>query len=307
MPTLPSGFSRLLSPPDLSLVASFVDHMENGPKPLRRDTVVAYLRALLTFTRRFPPGEGASLPSLITKGNINQVLITIPQHQASLRRNFLFGMKAFARCLSDLELIDTSSSAAIAGLMIRSTHKPQRHHLSEEQIQLAFKRLLAAPQMHELERLTSLALLATYVYTGLRNSELRLLKLADVSFENGMIHVVEGKGGKSRVVGLPRRLEPLLKLYLIHRLQSTSDHFFLNARGAPFTRDAIIRRFSRISKVVGFRVHAHALRRTFTTHVAHHGVPLDKLQVILGHADITTTRMYVQTSGHAVAQEMRDW
>jgi len=45
----------------------------------------------------------------------------------------------------------------------------------------------------------------------------------------------------------------------------------------------------------------------FATAVAHRGIPLDKLQTVLGHSDVTTTRMYVQTDSHEVALEMRDW
>ena len=49
------------------------------------------------------------------------------------------------------------------------------------------------------------------------------------------------------------------------------------------------------------------LRRRFATRTAHLSVPLDKLQVVMGHADITTTRGYVRTCDHEVVQEMRRW
>lgn len=150
--------------------------------------------------------------------------------------------------------------------------------------------------------------MATLALTGLRNTELCLLKVADVDFDSGLVRVVRGKGGKARTVGLPDRLAPLLRAYLEFRPATASPFFFVGSTGEPLTRDLVIRRLQRLSTAVGIKFTAHALRRSFATDVAHHrGVPLDKLQVLLGHSDITTTRLYVQTDGHEAALEMRDW
>lgn len=123
-----------------------------------------------------------------------------------------------------------------------------------------------------------------------------------------MITVVKGKGNRRRTVGLPRPVRPLVELYLEQRAAATAnDWLFVGGSGRPLNRDTLLKRFQRFSKLVGRPVSPHRLRRGFATSVAHKGISLDKLQVVLGHADITTTRMYVQTSGLEVAVEMADW
>jgi site-specific recombinase XerD len=81
------------------------------------------------------------------------------------------------------------------------------------------------------------------------------------------------------------------------------------AGGTPNKGDwqAALRRFQRFAKLVGCRVSLHHICRSLSTSLVPKGIPLDKPQVVLGHVDITTVRLYVQASGLEVAVEMAEW
>lgn len=293
---------------DLPLLTGFHDYLLNGPTPHSLDTTRTYMGRLATYFRLDPAASTGSVTERVSKPALTMVLSSIPAHRSSARANTFFAIKALARYLADLDLLDEGMAAAIAAMRIRRGAKPKRAHLTADEIGRVLRRIAANPGYNDDERLLNLTLVAALALTGLRNSELCRLKVEDVNMEVGLIHVIHGKGGKTRTVGLPARLAPLLRLYLDARPATTSPYLLVNANGGPLTRDLVIRKFQRVSKIAGSKVTAHSLRRSFATDVAHNkGVSLDKLQLMLGHSDIVTTRNYVQTSGSAVALEMRGW
>lgn len=293
---------------DRALMAEFVTYLRNGvEKGYREDTIRTYTGQLAVYFRRcgYMPADGV-IP-LVTRVRVMQVLTNIDRRQASTRRNLLFAVKAFARFLRDWEAIDEGTYQAIADLKFKAKPTPNKPRLTDAEAEALMRHVLKTPQYSERERLTMLSLIALMGFTGLRNSEVCKLRLVDVDFDKGNIVVADGKGGKTRKVGLPERIAPLLKLYLKHRPETLAQTFFVGATGQPLDRDLVIKRLGRLSRSAGIKVGAHMLRRTFATRTAHRGVPLDKLQVVLGHADIQTTRGYVQTCDHEVVQEMRHW
>lgn len=292
---------------DLAIVGQYVDYLRNGPRTHSEDTINTYLRHLGVFFKHLNSDGTITVQEAINKANLNRVLFQIPAERASTRNNLLWSVKSFARFLGDLDLLDEKTVEAMASMKLKTKHKPHRPFLTKEEFGAVLQRLLAATQYDELERLTNVTILSTLGLTGLRNSELCNLGLVDVDFEKGLIYVTNGKGGKSRILGLPNKLVPLLRLYLKHRPASSSDRFFVGPKGTPLNRDLLDKRFARMASIVGRELSPHMLRRTFATQTAHRGVPLDKLQVVLGHADVTTTRNYIQTCNQDVALEMRDW
>lgn len=302
------AFEHLVSPTDMALLHDFVAFMRNGSgRPLREDTICNYLKGVATFIRRAQLPGGASLVSLITKSQLLCVLHQIDHVQVSGRRNLVFAIKALARFLGEMGYVSPAVVTPITELAFKGRAKPTRAVVEAEAFSTLLAHVRASPHYDTVERATLFAILALLSSTGLRNSELCKLRQQDVDFEQGLIRVVEGKGGKERWVGLPHRTVPALQYYLRHRPASPHEHFFVGPTGRPLTRDLLIKRFARLSRATGIKVSAHMFRRTFATTVAHRGIPLDKLQVVLGHADIQTTRLYVQTAPLAVAQEMRAW
>jgi integrase len=305
---VPGPLAGLVPAADLQLLAGFHDYLRNGTEPHTPDTVRTYVNQLVTFFRLVPGSEERPVVESVTKPALITALAAIPHERTSTRRNMFFAVKALSRYLADMELLDERTAGAIAAMRIRSSRRPTRPHLGRDEIERVIQRLASRDGAGDHDRLVDLALFATLALTGLRNTELCRLRVGDVDLDGGLVHVAFGKGGKSRTVGLPGRLAPLLRAYQSFRPSTYAPTFFVGIEGQPFSRDRIAARFRRLSAVVGIKFTAHTLRRSFATDVVHNrGVPLDKLQVVLGHADIVTTRNYVQTSGNSVALEMRRW
>jgi integrase len=300
-------FEELLPSADYGHIVSFVRYMTNGPRRLKPDTQVNYLRGVLLFVQQHLPDADRSLPEIVRLGNITRTLTSIDAERASFRRHFHFGMKAFARSLRDYGELGDTEYKRIADDRAKFESKPKRHVLKEDEFKQLVKDLSTHVEWDILTRIRSVTIFATFALTGLRNSELCALRLEDVNFDSGAIKVVNGKGGKPRTVGLSRRLEKLLKIYLEHRPHVEHDYFFVGPEGHPLNRDTMGKCFQKLSKVVNHYVHAHAMRRTFATISFRKGVTLDKLQVAMGHADMKTTMIYIQVDQDEVAREMRDW
>lgn len=303
----PSSFAGLLAPADVELVVGYVNYLRNGWRPVTEDTVRTYLGEVRNFLRLQRSEGGVPLVALVNRSGLTMAITSIPKERVSSRRNLFYAVKSLAAFLRDRGLIDELQLREISEVKFRSRAQPSRPFLTPERTEEVIRAILADDTYDELERLTNLAVYSTLVLTGLRNSELCQLCLEDVDFDAGTITVRRGKGGKRRIIGLPGRLVPMLQLYLGNRPTGNEPFFFLGPKGNPLNRDLIVKRFQRLSKKLGFSVRAHMCRRSFATHRAHDGVPLDKLQVVMGHADIATTRMYVQTREEPVAQEMRSW
>lgn len=131
--------------------------------------------------------------------------------------------------------------------------------------------------------------------TGLRVSELVRLQVADVDFTERTIRVREGKGGKDRVTLFTEDLGQQLRLSLDGR---TRGHLFESNRAAPFTPRRVQQIVRAVAANAGIakRVHPHSYRHSMATFLRNQGVPLDVVQLLLGHADPRTTQLYARLS-----------
>jgi len=140
--------------------------------------------------------------------------------------------------------------------------------------------------------------------TGLRVSELVALKLMEIDQDMGVVRVF-GKGEKERMVPMGEEASAWLTRYLnearaplLARAQAQSDAAFVTARGAPMTRQAfwyLIKKHARAT-VPGKSLSPHTLRHAFATHLLNHGADLRVVQMLLGHADISTTQIYTHVA-----------
>lgn len=304
---IPDRLKQLLPPDGIQLVNDFSAYLRNGPEAHSDETITTYLFHLLTFVSFAGGSQPTHLPGLLNRATVNRVLMQIPRERMSTRRNMISAVKKLARFLVDLGLMLQQDADQVIGMQFKFKGKPNRPHLKETELAPTIQRILTHPHYNEQQRRTNITLVTTLVLTGLRSSELCDLRLSDVDFEEGTITVRRGKGSKRRVIGLPNRLVPLLKLYLRHRPDAHSDHVFLTMTRTPFNRRSLYTKCMRMHVATGKRISPHRLRRSFATHTNNRGIPLDKIQVALGHSDIKTTRDYVQTSLNEVASEMRDW
>lgn len=231
---------------------------------------------------------------------------------------------------SQVDLMEYVSSLA-GRLSIRSIARNvsalkmfYRFLLSEGKIESNPARLLSAPKLprrlpgvlstEEVEKLLSQpdpnsgrgkrdkAMLEILYATGLRVSELVKLTLSNVNMEAGYLRTI-GKGSKERMVPVGAKALAALREYVAQGRpallkQRSSSYLFLNARGKPLTRQGFWKLIKRLGLAAGIRkeIYPHALRHSFASHLLEHGADLRSVQIMLGHADISTTQIYTHVT-----------
>jgi len=176
--------------------------------------------------------------------------------------------------------------------------------LSEKQVD----DLLAAPDVESPLGLRDRAMLELMYASGLRVSELVALKAIDMSLNDGVLRVL-GKGNKERLVPFGGEARRWIERYLeesrpvILDGQQTPD-LFVTARGAGMTRVMFWVIVKKQAAVAGIHVplSPHTLRHAFATHLLNHGVDLRAVQLLLGHADISTTTIYTHVARERLKQ-----
>ncbi len=164
------------------------------------------------------------------------------------------------------------------------------------------ERLIAAANGTTPRSLRDRALVELLYGAGLRVSETVGLERGGVDLENRVVRCI-GKGDKERVVPLGRKGVEALRRYLSRGRPSLDrrhrPELFLNAQGGALTRAGaflILRRLAAKAGLDPQRVHPHALRHSFATHLLEGGADLRSVQEMLGHADLATTELYTHVS-----------
>jgi integrase/recombinase XerD len=144
--------------------------------------------------------------------------------------------------------------------------------------------------------------------TGTRVSELVKLKLSSVNLQVGFL-IAFGKGSKERIVPLGETAQMYLKDYIAGARPKLlkgrlSPFLFLNASGKNLTRQGfwkILRRYA-LKAGINKKLSPHTLRHSFATHLLEHGADLRSVQIMLGHADISTTQIYTHITQERLKQ-----
>ena len=192
-------------------------------------------------------------------------------------------------------------------LRVRAPRKPRLlpKHLSEAQVEA----LLAAPDTRTPLGLRDRAMLETLYATGLRVSELTGLALSQVALDAGVVRVV-GKGSKERLVPMGDEAIAWIARYLREVRPELAGaakrgEMFLTQRHAPLSRQAfwaLVKRYAVRAGIPRASLSPHVLRHAFATHLLNHGADLRVVQLLLGHADITTTTIYTHVARERLKQ-----
>lgn len=136
--------------------------------------------------------------------------------------------------------------------------------------------------------------------SGLRLSELLNLKAGDLELGEKIGWVRSGKGGKDRIFLLPEKLIEELKEYI--KNVKDFDYIFTGRKGRMTPRN-VQKIVKRCIKVAGIEkdIHPHSLRHSFGTHLLEDGVDIRKIQILLGHANLSTTQIYT----HVTTEELK--
>lgn len=147
---------------------------------------------------------------------------------------------------------------------------------------------------------------------GLRVSEVISLKVHDIDMDNDIVRCI-GKGSKERIVPINDYALYYLKLYLDVRglfiINGRNDYLFLNNHGGPMTRQGFLKNLNKILLEKGIKRHItpHSLRHSFATHMLSGGADIRSIQILLGHSDISTTKIYTHVSNEKIRQDYEDF
>ncbi|MDO5667540.1 MAG: site-specific tyrosine recombinase XerD [Alcaligenaceae bacterium] len=277
-------------------VSSFLDTLwlEDG---LSKNTLAAYRQDMNAFTH-FLQEQRAGLSLMAVKAEDIQAWLsqmhlqtkasTANRRLATLRRFYGWAIQSHRRQEDPCLHIKPAKQAA---------RFPKS--LSEAQVEL----LLAAPDLTTPGGLRDRAMLETLYATGLRVSELIALKSFHLALNEGFVRVVEGKGGKDRIVPLGEEAVHWLHRYLREARPELlkgrlDDAVFITRLGSAMSRQAfwqLVKKYAQ-QQEIQVPLSPHVLRHAFATHLLNHGADLRVVQMLLGHADISTTQIYTHVA-----------
>jgi len=281
---------------DSALLDEFCDHLwlEDG---LSKNTLAAYRRDLALYADWLARERSRAL--LETGEEDLSAYFAFRYTQARLRASSQARLHSSLKRFFQYALRERRLTADPT-LKLDTPKKPQRFpkSLTEADVEA----LLAAPDVESALGLRDRAMLEMLYATGLRVSELVALKLIEISQDMGVVRVF-GKGSKERMVPMGEEASAWLTRYLGEArpqllARAQSDAAFVTARGATMTRQAfwyLIKRHARAA-VPGKPLSPHTLRHAFATHLLNHGADLRVVQMLLGHADISTTQIYTHVA-----------
>jgi len=284
---------KSFSPP--ASLDTFLDAiwLEDG---LSRNTLAAYRQDLHGFAlwlhgasgKGLEQAEAGDIQEWFAARHADTKATTANRRLAALRRYYLWALR------HGIVSRDPCLSLRAAK---QATRFPKT--LSEDQVDA----LLQAPDAGSSLGLRDRAMLETLYATGLRVSELISLGVLDVSLNEGIVRVNQGKGGKDRLVPLGDEAQYWIDEYLKQSRPSLlngrhCDALFVTARAAAMTRQSfwlIVKKYAALADI-HVPLSPHVLRHAFATHLLNHGADLRVVQMLLGHADISTTQIYTHVA-----------
>ena len=173
------------------------------------------------------------------------------------------------------------------------------------------EKLLAAPDISKPIGLRDRAMIELLYSCGLRVSEMTGLKMGDIENKMGYLRCI-GKGDKERLVPVGRKAIAAVETYLREGRPKLMEgkpgaaghsYIFVSVRGTRITRAAVWKALIDYGKQIGLarRISPHKLRHSFATHLLERGADLRSVQLMLGHADISTTQIYT----HVVEERLK--
>lgn len=212
------------------------------------------------------------------------------------RARHLVSIRSFYRFLAEEKVLPSDPSGLIdfpkTGLKLPDT-------LTVSEV----KSLLEAPDTATARGMRDAAMIELLYAAGLRVSELIHLDINDINLEAGFVRVL-GKGSKERVVPMGQYAMDKLDIYLtsarplLLKLYASRTLFVARA-GKPMTRQGFWKLLNKYTLLTGLKgkISPHTLRHSFATHLLEGGADLRVVQVMLGHADISTTQIYTHITG----------
>jgi integrase/recombinase XerD len=263
---------------------------------LAANSRLAYSRDLARYLD-FLESLGRSEPAEVTPADIASFLARLKDGglAPASRARSLSAIRMFHKFLMIEKYCDETPAAIIEAP--RTLHRLPEF-LSPGEVD----RLFAACDGTSGENLRDRAMLELLYATGLRVSELVGLKLREVNLDVGYLMVV-GKGNKERLVPIGESARSHVKGYIEgvrYRFdpQGHNPHLFLSRLGDAMSRQAFWNLIKKRAAIAGIVKHLspHTLRHSFATHLLENGADLRSVQIMLGHADLSSTQIYTHVT-----------
>ena len=283
-----------------ALIDRFIDALwvEDGLAPL---TLAAYRRDLGLFAAWLEQSSDRTLEHTQESDLLAYMSARHAATRATTANRRLTVFKRFFRWALREHLCTADPT-----LKLLAARQPMRvpKTLSEAQVEA----LLAAPDPDSPLGLRDRTMMELMYASGLRVSELVGLKTVHVGLNEGALRVT-GKGSKERLVPFGEEAHGWLRRYLADARSAilrgqVSDALFVTVRGGPMTRQMFWVLIKRHALQAGVQVplSPHTLRHAFATHLLNHGADLRAVQMLLGHADISTTTIYTHVARERLRQ-----
>jgi integrase/recombinase XerD len=257
-----------------------------------QNTLEAYGRDLRRFLL-FLQGKGIAELNEVIPEIIIQYLVRIKDEglSANSMNRSLAALRGLYKYLVQEKKV---SQTPLANIELAKVWMRLPDTISREEMVL----ILAQPGLATAAAQRDSAMLELLYATGIRVSELIGLTMNSINWQVGYL-VAMGKGGKERIVPIGKAAYDCVRLYIDNArpqlMQGKStDVLFLNRFGGKFTRQGLWKTVVRYAKKAGLqkKVHPHTFRHSFASHLLEGGADLRTVQVMLGHADISTTQIY---------------
>jgi integrase/recombinase XerD len=284
------------------LLDEFNDNLwlEDG---LSRNTLESYRRDLEKFAAWLQQQRDATILNAAhgdIQGYLGYLVVVQKARPSSTSRN-ISSLKRLFRYL-----LRQGKISADPTLQIDTPKLPRNlpKSLTEQDVEL----LLDTPNIQTPIGLRDRTMFEVLYATGLRVSELVTLRITQVSMDMGVVRVM-GKGSKERLVPLGEEALDWLRRYLadgrnVLLNKKISDALFVTVRGESMTRQMFWYLIKRHARNGGLNkpLSPHTLRHAFATHLLNHGADLRVVQLLLGHADISTTQIYTHVARERLKQ-----
>ncbi len=295
--------ARTVPPRPEGWLARYLDYL-TAERGLAQNTIAAYRRDLAALHARLGgrPLEQTRREDLLAR--LRQMRLD-GRSPRSIARS-LVAVRGFFRYLLTEQVIREDPTA---NLDSPRTWRSLPRVLSFAEVE----NLLAAPDRDSGTGLRDAAMLEVLYATGLRVSELVGLRLGDLHLDASYVRCI-GKGSRERVVPLGGEADATLQAYLaVGRpallVGKRTNVLFVNHRGGPLTRQGFWKIVKSCAGKAGIDtpLSPHTLRHSFATHLLENGADLRSVQLMLGHADISTTQIYTHINRERLRRLYRDF
>jgi integrase/recombinase XerD len=264
---------------------------------LSKNTIEAYSHGLSRFLNHLR-GKGVQEIRDVGKFDVRGFLLALKKENLSAKtivRN-LVAIRTFFRFLVQEGILETNPVEDLESPKVAKT-LPEILTLKE------IEQLLEQPNLQTPLGMRDRAMLEMLYATGMRVSELTHLPTHQVNLEGGYV-LLYGKGSKERIVPLGSEAIKWVTLYLkesrgILAKGKESPFLFINRSGKGMSRQGLWKNLKNYTRRAGLRkrITPHLLRHSFASHLLEGGADLRSVQMMLGHADISSTQIYTHVTG----------